>query len=99
MEGVSFRCKAPAKARRASEGALQRKLTPSIQGVCRLFLARCFDIAGDRVRALELYRQIPEGLDDPRLLDAFRSGKGKQYRDQDVNQIMVDLQFPDTLAY
>ena len=96
---VSFRLKEFSEARRAFEEALSRKLSPAIRGVCQLFLARCWDLAGDRVRALECYAKYPEGMDDPRLAEAFRRGREKPFRLTGVDQIMVDLQFPDTLAY
>ncbi len=95
---VAFRMSLFEEAMESLLEAGKRKLGPHIEGVRRLFLARCHDLAGERKRALSLYaawREVP----DPKLRQAFRRGNAKPYRKGEVHQLLVDLQFPDTLQY
>jgi hypothetical protein len=63
-----------------------------------LMLARCFDLSGQRPKALELYQTLAKQGQGP-LKDAAKEGIAKPYRQTRAASVMVDLQFPDPMAY
>ena len=82
------------------DSAGRGRLTHHTQGVVHLFLGRCFDLEGQRERALEAYqRALSAGGVEPRLQKALEDGLKKPYRDQWRSSLHLDLQFPDAFAY
>ncbi|MBY0472531.1 hypothetical protein K2X30_15305 [bacterium] len=87
-----------AQAKDYFESALKLKLTPHITQVCQLYLARCLDLLGDRNEALAIYRQSRQ-VPDRKLARAFKAGTKRAFRPKDIERVLIDLQYPDTLSY
>lgn len=73
-------------------------LSDHVKAVCDLYRARCFDLSGERSKALELYR-LHAAAHEPRLQKAFKSGLKRPFHKKDADRVVLDLQFPDTFEY
>lgn len=78
--------------------ALTRKLAHHSMAVCQLYVARCFDLNGNRLAAKAIYQTV-DSISEPKLKDAYRHGLRKSFRFSKFSTMMVDLQFADTICY
>lgn len=95
---VCFRMGEFAKSEKHLSAALERKLSDHSRQVVELFLARIWDIQGQRDRALAVYARRPQ-VKEPKLREAYREGSRRPYRREWAKRVILDLQFPDTLQY
>lgn len=78
--------------------AKSRKLSMFVTQVCNLYLARCYDLFGERKRALEFYASEAQ-VENPKLKKAYKKGIRRPYHQSETLSMMIDLQFADTLQY
>jgi tetratricopeptide (TPR) repeat protein len=86
------------EARNCFEQSLPFKTARHVTEVRNLYLARCYDLAGERAKALDIYGRFSQ-IGEPRLRKAYEHGMRRPYRERDTARMMLDLQFPDTLQY
>jgi predicted choloylglycine hydrolase len=80
------------------EGSRAYSVSQHVGRVRDLYLARCYDLLGQREQALSLYRAHTD-IQDPKLKKAFQKGIRKPYRKKEICQVLMDLQFADTFQY
>lgn len=95
---LAFQMQRFEEARSSLEQSRSRVLSPHVQAVRDLYLGRCYDLAGERERALELYSAHPE-VHEPKLRKAFAKGIKRRYQSHEIGRVVIDLQFPDTFEY
>lgn len=95
---LSFTLRKFDDARHLFEESLSRPTSGHVTAVRDLYLARCYDVAGRRSDALDLYRKHGE-IQEPKLRKAFRAGARRPYKKFQTFSVQVDLQFADTLSY
>jgi len=66
--------------------------------VCKLFLARLYDLRGKRKKALDYYK-LWRQADEPKLKRALQKGLIRPYKKYMISSMMLDLQFPDAHLY
>jgi hypothetical protein len=80
------------------EQALGRKLSDHVRNVCHLYMARAYDVLGERKKALAIYKRSSE-VSDPKLRRAFLRGRWIPYQSFETPFMVLDFQFPDTFQY
>jgi Acyl-coenzyme A:6-aminopenicillanic acid acyl-transferase len=95
---VAFKLHKFKEARISLERTLGLVLSPHTSGVRDLYLARCMDIEGQRLKACELYLKGKTNS-DPSLRKAMLKGLKRPYTKEKTGSIMIDLQLPDTFHY
>ena len=73
---------------------LTQSLTLHLNGVAKLFKARCLDLEGKRDEALIIYKATFELMKEPGLRDALKKGIKRSYKKKMLTELMLDLQFP-----
>ncbi len=96
---VAFKLGRFQEARVDLEKTLPLVLSNHVLLVRDLYLARCLDVLGERSQAEVIYRKNVSLAQEPKLKRAFQRGCVRSYRGADSEQIVVDLQFPDTFVY
>jgi hypothetical protein len=96
---VAFKMQRIEEAREHLEKTLSLPFSSHVSLVRDLYLARCLDLQGERVRAQAIYeKNIPLAV-EPKLKKAFKRGLKRTYRLKDSMQMVLDLQFPDPFVY
>lgn len=78
--------------------AKDKNLIPHISQVRDLFLARCYDLKGQRAQAKELYKSYSHAK-EPKLRKALKMGLLRKYHPFQTHFMTIDLQFPDAFHY
>jgi len=94
MALVYFKTKSPKKALFHFQKAREMGLTHHLEGVCKLFHARCLDLVGRRKEAKEIYKSTLEEINEPGLKEALQKGLSSKYKKKMLSHLMLDLQFP-----
>ncbi len=96
---VAFKMQKIQEARNYLEKTLSLTLSGHVALVRDLYLARCLDLQGERVKAKVIYEKNISLAVEPKLKKAFRQGRHRSYRLKESTQMVLDLQFPDTFVY
>lgn len=95
---LAFKLKRFSEAEQYFEKTQALALSAHVMRVRDLYLARCWDLRGERKAALTLYHRHPE-IQEPKLRKAYRRGLRAAYRPSETGRIVLDMQFPDTFQY